>query len=174
MRSSETFTDFYTRFLHLAGEGKIPEEDLRPDLYDKLTIDLQRAIAPTEAALETLQEFQKALRRLDQNLRQIQERSSRFRTRNPPKEPTTDRTKPLATADPALPPANRSRSREATPGTLAPYLRPLYSDPRKQALSNRGACFACGQDGHIARECPVQSKKTEVALVLDDSESEKE
>jgi hypothetical protein len=31
MRPTETFTDFYTRFLHLAGEGQIPHEDLRPD-----------------------------------------------------------------------------------------------------------------------------------------------
>src|SRR5208282_1038808 len=81
MRTNETFPDFYTRFLHLAGEGHIPDEDLRPDLYDKITLELQRAIAPTEETLTTLQEFQRALRRLDQNLRQIKDRSDRVKAR---------------------------------------------------------------------------------------------
>ena len=82
MRTTETFPEFYTRFLHLAGEGQIPEEDLRPDLYDKLTLELQRAIAPTEDTLTTVDDFQKALRRLDQNLRQIRDRSERVKARS--------------------------------------------------------------------------------------------
>jgi hypothetical protein len=53
MRSTEKFTDFYTRFLHLASEGQIPDEDLRLDLYDKLTLELQRAIALMEGTLHT-------------------------------------------------------------------------------------------------------------------------
>ena len=51
MKATETFTDFYTRFLHLAGERRTPEEDLRLDFYDKLTLELQRAIALIEEAL---------------------------------------------------------------------------------------------------------------------------
>jgi hypothetical protein len=39
MRLSESFADFYTRFLHLAGEAHIPTPDLWPDLFDKLTIE---------------------------------------------------------------------------------------------------------------------------------------
>ncbi len=54
MKATETFPDFYTRFLHLSGEGQIPDEDLRPDLYDKVTLELQRAIAPIEESLTTL------------------------------------------------------------------------------------------------------------------------
>lgn len=37
MREDESFSDFYTRFLHLADIGKIPTDNLQPDLYDKLT-----------------------------------------------------------------------------------------------------------------------------------------
>jgi hypothetical protein len=62
MRTNETFLDFYTRFLHLVGEGRIPDEDLRLDLYNKITLELQRAIAPTKETLTTLPELQKALR----------------------------------------------------------------------------------------------------------------
>jgi hypothetical protein len=57
MRANETFPDFYTRFLHLASEGRILDEDLRLDLYDKITLELQHAIAPTEETLTTLQEL---------------------------------------------------------------------------------------------------------------------
>ena len=57
MRSTETFTDFYTRFLHLASEGQIPDEDLRLDLYDKLTLELQRAIALIEGTLDKLKDL---------------------------------------------------------------------------------------------------------------------
>jgi hypothetical protein len=57
MKVNETFLDFYTRFLHLASEGRIPDEDLRLDLYDKITLELQRAIAPTKETLTTLLEL---------------------------------------------------------------------------------------------------------------------
>jgi hypothetical protein len=77
MRSTEKFTDFYTRFLHLAGEGQIPDEDLCLDLYDKLTLELQRAIALMEGTLNTLKDLQKALLRLDQNLHHIYDRVDR-------------------------------------------------------------------------------------------------
>ena len=65
MRPTETFMDFYTRFLHLASEGQIPHEDLHLDLYDKLTLELQRAIVLIEGTLNTLKDLQKAVLRLD-------------------------------------------------------------------------------------------------------------
>jgi hypothetical protein len=27
-----------------------------------------------------------------------------------------------------------------------------------QALSNQGACFACGKKGHLARDCPQKQR----------------
>ena len=38
MNSSQTFAEFQTQFLHLAGEGQVPLESYRLDLYDKLTV----------------------------------------------------------------------------------------------------------------------------------------
>jgi hypothetical protein len=61
MQSTKTFTDFYTRFLYFASEGQILNEDLRLDLYEKLTLKLQRAIALTKGTLNELKDLQKAL-----------------------------------------------------------------------------------------------------------------
>jgi len=47
MKLLKAFTDFQTRFLHLAGQAKIPADDLVPNLFDKLTVDLQQAVLPT-------------------------------------------------------------------------------------------------------------------------------
>ena len=57
MRTTETFAEFQTRFLHLAGQARIPAEDLMPDLFDKLTLDLQRVALPTYTSVQTLKEL---------------------------------------------------------------------------------------------------------------------
>jgi hypothetical protein len=61
MKSLETFTDFCTQFLQLARKGRILKEDLRPDLYNKLTLELQQAIAPIEESFTIVQDLQRAL-----------------------------------------------------------------------------------------------------------------
>ena len=63
--------DFYTQFLHLTREGQILNEDLHLDLYDKLTLELQRAITLIEGTLKMLKDLQKAVLHLDQNLHYI-------------------------------------------------------------------------------------------------------
>ena len=45
MKPCQFFAEFQTQFLHLAGEGQVPLENYRLDLYNKLTIRLQEKIA---------------------------------------------------------------------------------------------------------------------------------
>jgi hypothetical protein len=177
MKTTETFPEFYTRFLHLAGEGQIPAEDLRPDLYDKLTIDLQRAIAPTEESLTTLQDLQKALRRLDQNLRQIQERSDRAKARI---TASLARTTSMTTARSTITAAAKPFVRESTPAQASsPTPRPdLPAYTRFQSENSRNSdirrstpvdstCFNCGKVGHFSASCP-EPKKTDLKEIEED------
>ena len=53
MRSNQSFAEFQTQFLHLAGEGQVPLKNYRLDLYDKLTVRLQEKIAITLDDLPT-------------------------------------------------------------------------------------------------------------------------
>ena len=71
MRNSETFTDFYTRFLHLAGTRRIPTDDLQPDLYDKLTPALQQAVMPFLNVLLTSTELANKCRLVNKNLQRL-------------------------------------------------------------------------------------------------------
>lgn len=46
MRTTKKFTEFQTMFLQLAGQARISPDDLMPDLFDKLTLELCRTILP--------------------------------------------------------------------------------------------------------------------------------
>jgi hypothetical protein len=53
MKSTETFLDFHTRFLQLARQAKIPSDNLQLDLFDKLTLELQRTVLLVYTILST-------------------------------------------------------------------------------------------------------------------------
>src|SRR5277367_4183894 len=96
MKPTETFADFYTRFLHLAGQAQIPDEDLRPDLFDKLTLELQRTILPVYSTLKTVKTLADECLSLDQGLRRLKTRSDQLKARNSPapSAPITQASKP--------------------------------------------------------------------------------
>lgn len=173
MKTTETFSAFQTRFLHLAGQARIPHEDLMPDLFDKLTLDLQRVVLPVFTTVRTLKELTDQCLAIDQGLRRIKARADRMKARNPSNQATsnarTARNAPVRPATPAAPAvqpaADPAASRAASPAAGPAFTRPTYSDPRRQALSNQGACFSCGQKDHFAKDCSTKAKADEVLLI---------
>jgi hypothetical protein len=77
MKSGQSFTEFQTNFLHLAGEGQIHSDNLRLDLYDKLTTQLQERLAATLEDLDTYDKLASRCLSLDTELKRITTRVDR-------------------------------------------------------------------------------------------------
>ena len=157
MKSTETFSDFHTRFLHLAGQGKIPVDDLRPDLFDKLTLELQKTVLPVYTTLSTEKALADQCVALDNGLRRIRARSDRAKARIA--SSGTLLAKPLSTS--AIP--SRAIPRESTPGrytqeaTPDRTIRPQTKDTKPPA-ADQVTCYSCGRLGHYAPDCPQKEK----------------
>ena len=79
IRTSQTFIEFQTEFLHLAGEAQIPAECLRLDLFDRLTTQLQEKLAAQLRTLDSFAELAASCLSLDTELRRIAARTERQR-----------------------------------------------------------------------------------------------
>jgi hypothetical protein len=165
MRPAQTFTEFYTKFLQLAGDAEIPQDDWRPDLYEKLTFDLRRAILPVYDVLADHQALADKCRRVDQDLKRLKETTDRIKARNN----NASGSKPSGQNAPTNPkPATPTSASQGS--TLSNKIRPTYDDPKKQALSREGKCFKCRQFGHFAKNCP----NDDVVAELESPETENE
>jgi hypothetical protein len=155
MKGNQTFPEFYTKFSQLAGEARIPEEDLRPDLYDKLSFDLQKLILPTFGSLTTLTLLTDQCLLLDQENRRLKERMNRVQNRNPNNKTaaaTSTPPTPASTSSAPTPPAPDHPPSQFT------RIRPQYDDPARKALSLAGRCFNCKEVGHFSRDCPIKKE----------------
>jgi hypothetical protein len=161
MDTGQTFATFQTKFLHLAGEGQVPQTSYRLDLFDKLPAHLQRMLLPGLDDLVTYEQLSArcltldtGLRRIEGAKRQLQPQNQIERGQNTLPIPTTTsgsvRTTPPT---PRTSPTPEIRSRHINPGIL-----PHYSTPIAKAV----ICYRCDKLGHFASQCPKpDSKATE-------------
>jgi len=82
MKTTKTFSTFYTHFLYLAGQAQIPQEDLLLDLFNKFTLNLQQAVLLVFTTVQTLKEFMDQCLAINQGLHQIKAYADWMKTRN--------------------------------------------------------------------------------------------
>jgi hypothetical protein len=77
IKANQPFAEFQTTFLHLAGEGEVPADNLHIDLYNKLTTSLQERLATILPDLDTYNKLATRCLTADTELRRITTRVDR-------------------------------------------------------------------------------------------------
>jgi hypothetical protein len=71
MKARQPFVEFQTQFLHLSNEAQILVKNLRLDLYNKLTTQLQEKLAVNLRTLDTFEKLSTCCLSLDLELKRI-------------------------------------------------------------------------------------------------------
>ncbi|KAL2004649.1 hypothetical protein VTN00DRAFT_3385 [Thermoascus crustaceus] len=146
MNATDSYHNFLTKFLHLAGEAQIPESEYKEELFHQLTQKLQEMTVTYQ--IEDTVSFEAYLTcclQIASSLQQITEWK--------PKNPDCGTIKNQSTP----------KEHRTTPATLNPQsaTRKTTGDKCKDKLIKEGHCFHCEGRGHRAADCPI--KKSAVA-----------
>jgi hypothetical protein len=162
IKESDTFYKFYTRFQHLSGKAKIAASDLKYELNNKLSFNLQKqVIVQSYNDNVSLKAFADQYRIVDQSLKAISKRQNRSR-------PTAGHTPQV----PGTQTGSLPSETNLVPCTTQPCT-PI-TDKEKQKLQAENKCYYCKKEGYRFFECPVKArtKLTTVNIVSTEAEEE--
>jgi hypothetical protein len=148
MTTNQLFAKFQTTFLYLAGKGQIHKSNLRMDLYNKLSTNLQKGMASHLIDLNTYDKLAACCLSLDTELQRINVRVDRQKRLAEGKSHTdTTVSKTFTSASTSAPfkstsfvlrvSASPKPTRQATPGLT----------------SSSVTCYNCKKPGHFSRDC---------------------
>lgn len=141
-QGKKEFQEFLGEFYRLSVEGEYSEEEQLEELREKISIELKQAVIgfrPSSSA-PSFREFVEHLQWVDREQKSIKQSSARFHNL---------RNKTLQGGSATLSP---SSSAHAPTGDLK-----LETEKRTSMWNPK--CYACGQMGHISKDCP-QGKGT--------------
>jgi hypothetical protein len=162
---TELFSEFLTKFQHLAGLGAIPEANWRQDLYRKLNVLYQKNIAPTLPFYDTFEKLVAQCQHLEHVLYPLLARQQAERSTRTTLPRTVNRTIPgRTTAAAAAPPAPTSTAlvtaqKSPTPLPWKPFPA-RETTPARNLPENLSVltCYNCGKAGHKSFACPEPRK----------------
>ena len=174
IRQTGSASEYYTRFLQLSVDAGWNDQATKSAFKEGLKNNVQLAIASMPVEPQSFVELADVAVRIDNQLHQQREKSLSRRNDNEAIVLNTERRivkfrpghqRPKPNSQPPSTSIDNTVSRSFTPrypsprlappsyGSRAPSRAPLSNEERDKR-AREGRCFECGNQGHMASECP--------------------
>ena len=147
------FAEFYSEFLHLAGQGRIPESTWKVDLIEKMSLELKRQTMRDQSNNKvSYTELAQVCTTLDHQLKELREQEDRIKKRK--WEASGSTSTKLVELD-------RNDGLASTTHSKDP--KSLYSFEERKAYAIAKAaeikCYNCNKMGHYGRDCTEPDRR---------------
>jgi hypothetical protein len=164
--TNQLFAKFQTTFLHLAGEGQIHKSNLRINLYNKLSTNLQKGMASHLVNLDTYNKLAACCLSLDTELRRINTHVNRQKRLAEGKSCTD------TTVSKTFIPASTSALFKSTPFVLRVSASPELTRQATPGLTSLlVTCYNYKKPGHFSRDCP-KPRRADLKKIKEDKDKE--